>query len=159
MTEDNALNPERLRCPEDYTVVLDQMRIMAGREERNIELYEYLMRLTMNQMVAQARIVTNHRVLRRNRDTARTNLEILNETYRALTNEALRPVRLEFTRPVSLRQGVERAFFNEIEDAELYREMMLNTPVGPLRDRLFILYSNSRTNVDRNNLLYTRASL
>lgn len=159
LPEDNALNPERLRCPDEYTVVLEQMRIMAGREERNIELYEYLMQMANNQLAAQQGMVTNYQILRRNRDNARTNMELLEETYCALTHEALRPVRMEFSRPATLRQGVERAFFYELEDAEIYREMMINTPAGPLRDRLFVLYSNSRFNTDRNNLLYSRLTV
>ncbi|MFW5981104.1 MAG: hypothetical protein ACOCRU_00850 [bacterium] len=159
MTENSTLNPERLRCPDDYTVVLEQMRRMAGREERNIELYEYLMRMVNNQIAAQAMIVTNYKILRMNRDAARSNLELLEETYQALTSNPLRPIRLDFTRPVTLLQGVEEAFFDTVEDAEIYREMMLNTPPGPLRDRLFILYSNSGFNIDRNDLLYSRATI
>lgn len=156
LSENSIFNPENLKCPNEYTIVLEQMRIMAGREARNLELYEYLMQMANNQLAAQQGMVTNYQILRRNRENARTNMELLEETYHALTHEALRPIGMEFSRPATLRQGVERAFFYEIEDAEIYREMMLNTPVGSLRDRLFFLYSNSRINTDRNNLLYSR---
>ncbi len=163
--ENDNVNTDRFPCPEPEEPIYDeallaQMRIMAGREERDLELYQYLIDQSMAQpMAQQQRVITNTSVLRRNRDVTRRNLELLDETYRNLTGERLIPVQEEFITPINYRSGLERAIFNELRDAEIYRDMLLLVPMGPLYQTIMRLYTNTMFNIDRLNFLYSRASL
>jgi|LSQX01.1.fsa_nt_gb rubrerythrin len=162
MSELNDLSPERFPCPEDYDELLKKLRIMAGREERDIELYDFLIDQVTAQPTLQQRepgMITNRSVLRTNRDITRRNLEILEETYRELSGERLVPIIQDFRIPVSYRAGLERAVMNELQDAEIYRDMILGVPEGMLTDIAFRLYSNTMMNIDRLNFLLTRTSL
>lgn len=160
MSEVNDISPDRFPCPEDYDDLLMKMSLMAGREERDLELYEFLIdQVTAQTATQQLRIVTNRAVLRTNRDITRRNLEILEETYRELSGERLVPRRQEFIVPVNYRSGLERTIMNELGDAEIYREMILGVPRGMLTDVAFRLYTNTMMNTDRANFLYSRSQI
>ncbi len=168
MSENDNVNTDRFPCPEPeepeipeyYDSLLAQMRIIAGREERDLELYQYLIDQSMAQpMAQQQRIITNTSVLRRNRDVTRRNLELIDETYRELTGERLIAEQEDFVTPVNYRSGLERAIFNEIRDAEIYRDMLLLVPMGDLHRVLMRLYTNTMFNIDRLNFLYSRAAI
>ncbi len=169
MNENDNVNSDRFPCPEPPEpeqpmydeALLAQMRMVAGREERDLELYQYLIDQSMAQpMAQQQRIITNTSVLRTNRDVTRRNLELLNETYRELTGNRLIAEQEEFITPVNYRSGLERATFNELRDAEIYRDMSLMVPsMNSLHPVIMRLYTNTMFNIDRLNFLYSRASL
>ena len=87
MSEVNDLSPERFPCPDDYDHLLQELRLMAGREERDLELYDFLIDQVTPQPALQQedRVITNRNVLRINRDVTRRNLQILEETYCQIT--------------------------------------------------------------------------
>ena len=164
MSDNNDINTDRFPCPEpepEYLdTLLEQIRLVAGREERDLELYQYLIDQTTAQpMAQQQRMITNQSVLRQNREITRRNLELLDEMYRELTGERLIGVREDFVTPVNYRSGLERAIFNELGDAEIYRDMLLIVPIGMLTQVIMRLYTNTMFNIDRLNFLYSRASL
>ena len=162
MSEVNDLSPERFPCPDDYERLLEELRIMAGREERDLELYTFLIDQVTPQIGLQReddRFVTNRTVLRTNRDVTRRNLEILEETYRDLTGERIVPSRQRFILPISYRAGLERAIMHELNDAEIYRDMVLNLPQGNLTQVAIRLYTNTMMNIDRANFLFSRTTL
>ncbi|MFP4017360.1 MAG: hypothetical protein ACLFUI_10055 [Halanaerobiales bacterium] len=168
MAENNDMNNDRYPCPEpgeprepEYMdFLLAQMRLVAGREERDLELYQYLIDQTMAQpMAQQQRLITNQSVLRTNRAVTRRNLEIIDETYRTITGDRLIADKEDFITPINYRSGLEHAIFNELTDAEIYRDMMLRVPMGMVHQTLMRLYTNTMFNIDRANFLYTRASI
>lgn len=162
MSDVNDLSPERFPCPEDYEELLEQLRLMAGREERDLELYTFLIDQVTPQIGLQRedeRFTTNRTVLRTNRDVTRRNLEILEETYRDLTGERIVPIRQRFILPISYRAGLERAIMHELNDAEIYRDMVLNLPQGNLTQVTIRLYTNTMMNIDRANFLFSRTTL
>ncbi|MFP4661899.1 MAG: hypothetical protein ACLFPF_06910 [Halanaerobiales bacterium] len=168
MDEKNHMNDDRFPCPEppeprepEYLdFILAQMRMVAGREERDLELYQYLLdQAGAQQMAQQQMLITNRSVLRTNRAVTRRNLEIIEETYRTLTGDRLIADKEDFITPINYRSGLEHAVFNELTDAEIYRDMMLEVPMDMLYQTLMRLYTNTMFNIDRANFLYARASI
>lgn len=67
--------PSYIKYNRNY--ILAQMRTVAGREDRDLKLYQYLIDQSMAvPMAQQQRIFTNTSVLRTNRDVTRRNLEL-----------------------------------------------------------------------------------
>ncbi|MFI5359530.1 MAG: hypothetical protein ACHQYO_05715 [Halanaerobiales bacterium] len=161
MSEVNDLSPERFPCPDDYDHLLQELRLMAGREERDLELYDFLIDQVTPQPALQQedRVITNRNVLRINRDVTRRNLQILEETYCQITGERIIPIRQRFILPISYRAGLERAIMHELRDAEIYRDMILNLPEGMLTQTAFRLYTNTMMNIDRANFLFSRTTI
>lgn len=161
MSEVNDLSPERFPCPDDYDHLLQELRLMAGREERDLELYDFLIDQVTPQPALQQedRVITNRNVLRINRDVTRRNLQILEETYCQITGERIIPIRQRFILPISYRAGLEQAIMHELRDAEIYRDMILNLPEGMLTQTAFRLYTNTMMNIDRANFLFSRTTI
>ncbi|AZO95660.1 ferritin-like domain-containing protein [Halocella sp. SP3-1] len=137
------------------------IRTLAGRELNDIELYDYLINLLVAQPQAQQmpRYTNPRNVLRDIRALEEKNLEILRDIYMDITGEDIDPIREPFTEPVNYRAGIERALFNEIRDAELYRRLYLDTTDPELRDMIFIMMTNEYSKADRLNYLYARTLL
>lgn len=161
MSEVNDLSPEKFPCPDDYDHLLQELRLMAGREERDLELYDFLIDQVTPQPALQQedRVITNRNVLRINRDVTRRNLQILEETYCQITGERIIPIRQRFILPISYRAGLEWAIMHELRDAEIYRDMILNLPEGMLTQTAFRLYTNTMMNIDRANFLFSRTTI
>ncbi|MCL6444271.1 MAG: ferritin-like domain-containing protein [Alicyclobacillus sp.] len=79
---------------------------------------------------------------------------LLSKLYRRLTG--YQPsVQAETTQFSSYKEGIEIAFRRELEAAELYRDMYLNTRVPEIRDILFKTMTDEMEHAQRFNFLYT----
>ncbi|MFW6035721.1 MAG: hypothetical protein ACOCRZ_05645 [Halothermotrichaceae bacterium] len=142
-------------CPD---VTLDLMRRLAGRELNQIELYNYLVNRATARMQAQQMelVITDSRILRDLRNTEEDNLEVIRKIYRDITGEDIVPIRQEYVEPASYRMGLERAFFYEIDDIRLYREIWADLTDTMYRDQIFSIILDELTKVDRINFIYAR---
>lgn len=83
-------------------------------------------------------------------------LRLLSKLYRRLTGH--RPtVQTKTTEFSGYKEGLEIAFRDELEAAELYRDMYLSTRIPEVRDVLFRTMTDEMEHAQRFNFLYTLA--
>ncbi len=159
---DEIITREGYMPPEQLEPCLEIIRQVAGREVRQIELYNYLIDLTAGQTQAQQAeppIINERAVLRDIRDLDQRNLDMLEEIYQNLTGSPLVPIRERFVEPTNYRRGLEQGLFDELRDVELYRRLYNGTLNRVLRDMYHEMILNSLINADKLNYLYSRRNL
>jgi rubrerythrin len=80
-------------------------------------------------------------------------LHLLRRLYRRLTGHtpAVHAAATEFS---TYKEGIQLAFRNELEAAELYRDMYLSTKVPKIRDVLFKIMTDEMEHAQRFSFLY-----
>jgi rubrerythrin len=85
-------------------------------------------------------------------------LRMFRKLYRKLTGHDA-SVQADVIRFSSYREGIEMAFRNELEAAELYRDMYLSTRIPKVRDVLFKTMTDEMEHAQRFSFLYFRSGM
>jgi rubrerythrin len=129
----------------DYDTFMSQLTRAINDQASAVKFYDVLEEMAPKQY----RDFVTHA-----KNDEMVHVRLFSKLYRRLTGYDP-SVQVQATQFSSYQEGLEIAFRSELEAAETYRDMYLNTRVPKIRDVLFKTMTDEMEHAQRFNFLYT----